>query len=289
MLAGRCIAPLAQATALATRYGATRTAWQTLDRLITAAEPPQPAAVRPGPLAGALMFDQVRFTYPGAERPAVDGLCFSIAPGERVAVVGRSGSGKSTLVRLALGLLPPESGAIRRDGHDLRALHPDDLSDHTGAALQDALLFSGSIAENLRLDRSQLSDSDLLAAARLAGADTFIGALPQGYGTRLADRGEGLSGGQRQSLALARALVGPGGAPPPLLLLDEPTSALDLTSEAALIERLVPALEGRTLLMVTHRPSALRLASRILLIEDGRIIADGPKVPMLQRLGLPQA
>ncbi|MBB6227617.1 ATP-binding cassette subfamily C protein LapB [Polymorphobacter multimanifer] len=287
MLAGRCVAPLAQVAALATRLSQSRQAFLALDALIAqgAEGDGQLHRLRRPVMAGQISFRNVSFTYPGARMPALDDVSFDIAPGERVAVLGRTGSGKSTLTRLILGLYTPQSGAVLVDGADVRSLHPDDLRGNIGAVLQDVVLFSGSIADNIRLEDPLVTDADVLTASRLAGSDGFIGALPGGYDTPLADRGEGLSGGQRQSIALARALA----RPRPMLLLDEPTSALDQVSEAALIDRLEDQLSGQTLLIVTHRQSLLRLATRVIVMDGGRLVASGPRDAVLHSLGLPAA
>ena len=180
---------------------------------------------------------------------AVDEASFTINPGERVGILGRNGSGKSTIVRLLTGVSEPSQGSVLIDDTDLRQLHPDDFRANVGAVLQDVCLFSGSIRENIALGLDHISDDDVLRAAKIAGVHDFIGSTEAGYDRRLSERGEGLSGGQRQSIALARALA----ANPSLLLLDEPSSALDTQTEAALIARLSKATQGRTLLLVTHK------------------------------------
>jgi ATP-binding cassette subfamily C protein LapB len=264
MLSGRCVAPLGQIAMLLTRLGQTHSAWRALNRIM------------------AITFENVGFTYPGSNTPALTGLSFHIAPGERVAVIGRVGSGKSTIARLALGLYAPDCGAVRIDDADIRQLHPDDLRANIGAVLQDIVLLSGTIRDNIALGDAGISDAEVLHAARLSGAHDIIGRLPRGYDHVLADRGEGLSGGQRQMIAVARALVGNRS----LLLFDEPTSALDLAGETALIDRLATALTGRTALFITHRQSLLRLATRIIILEAGQIVADGPRDAVLHRLTL---
>lgn len=281
MLSGRCVAPLGQIAALLTRIGQTRMAFRALDRVMAAdGEAGNAPPLRRPRLAGCISFDRVGFHYPGSDSAALVDISFSIAPGERVAIIGRVGSGKSTLARLLLGLYAPDRGAVRIDGADLRHLHPDDLRASIGAVLQDVVLLSGSIRDNIALDDPMIDDAAVLDAARLSGADDFIGRLPRGYQHLLADRGEGLSGGQRQAIAIARALAGTRS----ILLLDEPTSAMDSASEDRLIDRLAGALAGRTMVLVTHRQSMLRLATRVILIDGGRIIADGPRATVLAAL-----
>ena len=278
MLSGRAVAPLAQIAALLTRLSQSLGAYRGFDRLMTTrGERGDARPLRRPRLAGRIVFDRVGFRYPGASHRALDGISFSITPGERVAIIGRVGSGKSTIARLMLGLYRPEDGAIVIDDADLRQLHPDDLRANIGSVLQDVVLLSGSIRDNIALGDPALDDAAVLHAARLAGAHDFIGALPGGYDVRLADRGEGLSGGQRQAIAVARALAHPTGTPPrPMLILDEATAAMDNQSETELIDRLETELKGITLVMVTHRQSMLRLATRIIVIDGGRVVADGP-------------
>jgi ATP-binding cassette subfamily C protein LapB len=287
MLAGRCVAPLAQVAALTSRISQTRQSWKALDALIARGRESDATeqALRRPRLSGAIRFRNVSFRYPGSDVRALDNISLDIAPGERVAIIGRTGSGKSTLTRLILGLYAPQDGAVMVDDADIRQLHPDDLRRNIGAVLQDVVLFSGTIAENIRLEDPDVSDAAILAASRLSGADQFIGQLPRGYDLKLSDRGEGLSGGQRQAIAMARALA----RPRPILLLDEPTSALDMASETALIDRLeahVASLDmPPTMVIVTHRPSLLRLATRVVLMEDGRIAMSGPPAEVLRALG----
>ena len=283
MLSGRCVAPLGQIAALLTRLGQTRMAYRALDKVMDGdGEAGDPSPLRRPRLGGGIAFNNVCFGYPGTDTPAIEGISFRVAPGERVAIIGRIGSGKSTIARLLLGLYAPEKGAVRVDDADVRQLHPDDLRANIGAVLQDVVLLSGSIRDNIALGDPVVDDAAVLRAAQLSGAHDFIGANARGYDQPLADRGEGLSGGQRQAIAMARALVGD----KPILLFDEPTSAMDPASEAALIDRLAGAITGRTLLLVTHRQSMLRLVDRVIILDGGRIIADGPKDAVLQTLAI---
>ena len=282
MLSGRCIAPLGQIAMLLTRLGQTHSAWRALDRIMASPGERTGNPLRRPSLIGAITFEDVRFTYPGSNTPALSGVSFHVAPGERVAIIGRVGSGKSTVARLALGLYAPDCGTVRIDDADIRQLHPDDVRANIGAVLQDIVLLSGTIRDNIALGDAGISDADVLYAARLSGAHDIIGRLPRGYDHVLADRGEGLSGGQRQMIAIARALVGARS----LLLFDEPTSAMDIANETALIDRLATALTGRTALFITHRQSLLRLATRIIILEAGQIVADGPRDAVLHRLAL---
>lgn len=286
MLSGRAVAPLGQIATLLSRLSHTLGAYRGLDRLMsTAGESGDTAPLRRRNLAGRIVFDRVSFRYPDASRRALEDVSFVIEPGERVAIIGRAGSGKSTIARLMLGLYQPEDGAISIDDADVRQLHPDDLRANIGSVLQDVVLFSGSIRDNIALGDPAVTDAAVLDAARLSGAHDFIGSLSGGYDVVLADRGEGLSGGQRQAIAVARALVRPDDRPPrPMLIFDEATSAMDSQTETALIDRLATELAGRTLVMVTHRQSMLRLATRVILIDGGRVVAQGPRETVLNTL-----
>lgn len=290
MLTGRAVAPLNQIAALLTRLSHTRSAYRALGRVMTTAgeadgDTPgrragDGASLRRPVLAGRIAFRRVSFRYPGATTLALEDVSFDIAPGERVAIIGKVGSGKSTIARLVLGLYTPESGAVILDHADVRQLHPDDLRRNVGSVLQHVVLLSGTIRDNIALGDAAIDDPSVLLAARLYGAHDFIARLSGGYDVLLADRGEGLSGGQRQAIAVARALA----KPRPMLVFDEPTSAMDAASEHALINRLEGALAGRTLPLVTHRQSMLRLATRVIVIDAGRIARDGPRDSVLQSL-----
>ncbi len=281
ILAGRAIAPLGQIAQLMSRMTATRTAYRQLDALMKMPpEGPQGDALRPGRVAGAIEFRNVAFRYPGAAERALDGVSFAIRPGERVALLGRVGSGKSTIAKLVLGLYPPEDGLVLLDGTDVRQLDPAALRANIGAAMQDSVLFSGSVRDNVILGREGHDDEELLRVADISGTHHFIGQTANGYDLRLADRGDGLSGGQRQSIAIARALVGQ----PQVLVFDEPSSAMDAQTEIALIERMRMEIKGRTLILVTHRPPLLALVDRIILLDKGKAIADGPRDAVLAKI-----
>ena len=285
LLAGRAVAPLGQIAQLLSRLTAMRTAYRQLDGLmVRPLEGPAGTPLRPAVLKGALEFRNVSFRYPGAPERALSEVSFGIAPGERVAMLGRVGSGKSTIARLALGLYQPEDGLVLVDGTDLRQLDLTQLRGRIGAALQESVLLTGTVRENIALGRA-LDDDELIRLARLSGAHDFLGRMADSYDRVLTDRGESLSGGQRQAIALARALAGD----PPLLIFDEPTSAMDSQTEATLIDRLEEAVAGRTLLVITHRPSLLRLVDRIILVDGGRIAADGPRDEMIRRMSTPPA
>ena len=190
------------------------------------------------------------------------------------------GSGKSTLARLLLGLYTPTSGLVMIDGIDIRQLQAEAMRAKIGALFQDNVLLTGTIRENILLGREGYGDEEMLRVAQVSLAHEFIARMPDGYDLRLADRGEGLSGGQRQSIAMARALVGK----PPIMVLDEPTSSVDSDTEARLMANLLTEFEGRTVVLITHRPSLLALVSRVIVMSRGRVFLDGPPDTVLQQI-----
>jgi len=284
ILAGRAVAPLAQISQLLSRLTSTRTAYRQLNDLMNLPpEGPVGEGIRLSALKGRVEFRNVSFRYPGAPEKTLESISFTVEPGEHVGMLGRVGSGKSTIARLVMGLYPPEEGLVMIDGTDIRQLTPADLRRNMGVALQESVLLSGTVRDNIGLARAAVDDEEMVRAAELSGTHAFMGQIANGYDLRLADRGEGLSGGQRQSIAIARALAGS----PPLLVFDEPSSAMDSQTETALIQRLQEELKGRTLILITHRPPLLALVSRILLIDKGRVVADGPRDEVLKQLTRP--
>jgi ATP-binding cassette subfamily C protein LapB len=286
MLSSRAVAPLAQIAQLLSRLTSARTAYRQLDGLMMQpSEVPKGSPLRPKTVQGLIEFRNVSFRYPGAAENALHNINLTIHPGERVALLGKVGSGKSTIARLTLGLYQPSDGLVQIDGTDLRQMDLAHVRSMIGTALQESVLLTGSVRDNIVLDRPGIDDEEMMRAARLSGSHEFLGRIANGYDLILADRGESLSGGQRQSISLARALVGR----PGMLVFDEPTSAMDTESEASLIDRIAPEIEGRTLLLITHRMSLLRFVNRIVLMRDGKILADGPRDEILRRMNPPKA
>lgn len=240
-----------------------------------------PGGARGVRLAPTIEFDQVSYAYPSS-RQAHQGLSFRVAAGERVGVVGPSGAGKSTIVRLLLREGLAQSGAVRIGGRDVRELAHEDLLSHLALVSQDPVLFHGTIAENLRLGRPQASDQDLREAARAANIDAFILSLPQGYDTRIGERGLQLSGGQRQRLAIARALL----RDAPILILDEALSSVDSENEALIQQALDRLMAGRTTLILAHRLGSVIGADRVLVLDQGRVVEEGPHEALMQARGL---
>jgi len=274
ILTGRALGPLGQLAQAITRLNQVRSAYKSLDAIMQM-ESERPFGRRwlqRDKIEGQVSFENVDFDYPDSSISALRACSFALKAGERVAIVGKIGSGKSTIARLLLGLYPPGAGTVRIDGADIRQFDPEQLRDAIGAVLQDTWLFTGTIRENIAVGARRASDTEVKAAAELAGVDQFVRDLPDGYDTVLSERGEGLSGGQRQAICLARAFV----SNPSILVLDEPTSAIDVRSEDTLIDRLEAYTKGRTVILITHRPSLLRLVDRVIVLENGKIVADKP-------------
>lgn len=237
----------------------------------------------PAQPTGHLQFDAVRFHYPARpQMRAIDGLSLEIAAGETVAIVGPSGAGKTTLFQLLLRFYDPESGHIRFDGCDIAQLDPVALRRHIGLVAQEPVIFGATVAENIRYGRPEAGDAEVQAAAEAAAAHGFIQALPQGYDTYLGERGVRLSGGQRQRIAIARALL----RDPPVLLLDEATSSLDAESERKLQAALEHLMQGRTTLVIAHRLATVQKADRIVVMDQGRIVASGRHDSLMAENGL---
>ena len=237
----------------------------------------------PTPARGEIAFEGVSFAFPGRpEALALNGLSLSVAPGERVALVGPSGSGKSTVFRLLLRFYDPTSGIVRLDGVDLREADPGEVRARMALVSQDSPLFSGSPAENIRFGRQDASLDEIRAAARAAQAEGFLDALPQGFDTALGDRARSLSGGQRQRLAIARALI----RETPILLLDEATSALDAENERLVQRALEDAMVGHTTLVIAHRLATVLKADRIVVMDAGKVVEQGTHAELLAKGGL---
>ncbi|MBF0283891.1 MAG: type I secretion system permease/ATPase [Magnetococcales bacterium] len=275
ILSGRALAPLGQLAQTMTRINQSNTSYHKLNTLMN--EETERHAnrryVSRARLDGSIEFQNVSFSYPGQSVNALTNVSFKIEAGEKVAILGNIGSGKSTALRILLGLYEPHhDGSVLVDNTDIRQIDPSDLRNNIASVLQDVWLFRGSVRQNIAIGAHRPTDEDVLRASQLAGVHDFISKNPLGYDLILSERGEGLSGGQRQTIALARAFIT--GAP--ILIMDEPTSMMDHKSELALIKRLRRDMADKTVIIITHRTSFLELVDRVIVFDKGRIVADGP-------------
>ncbi|MGU5817638.1 type I secretion system permease/ATPase [Aeromonas hydrophila] len=289
MLAGRATAPLTQVAALAVRFQQAKAAMSSLNRLMEMPldrEPDTKYLSQPS-LHGNLELKGIKFSYPAPPdkpNPAVlNNINVVIRPGERVAILGKIGSGKSTLLRLMARLYRPTSGQMLMAGLDVEQIDPADWRNAVGYVGQDARLFYGTLRENIMIGRPDASADELLRVLKLTGLDLIAQKHPMGINLPIGEMGEGLSGGQRQLVSLARSLL----ARPQTLLLDEPTSAMDTQTEAVFMSHLGRASKGQTLVLVTHRTSLLNLVDRIIVVDDGRVVADGPKNEIIAAMTSP--
>ena len=282
ILTARALAPLGAVAAMLTRVQQSRVALKALDALMRApVERPQSKVFMDRPrLSGRIGFREVGFAYPGQQEKALKGASFEIMAGERVAIVGRVGSGKSTIARLLVGLYEPQDGAVLLDGADSRQIDPADLRRNVGYVSQDNFLLFGSVRENITMAAPYADDAAVVRAAGIAGVSDFVNAHPHGFDLQVGERGSSLSGGQRQAVCIARALL----TDPRILMLDEPTSFMDRASEERFKKHLGMILPGKTLLLVTHRGSLMDLVERVIVLDGGRVIADGPKQQVLGAL-----
>jgi ATP-binding cassette subfamily B protein len=280
MLSGRVTGPLVQIVGLVSEYQEAALSVRMLAGVMDVPPERGPAARPARPMVqGHLTFDQVSFTYKGARSPALDRVSFDLSPGMVLGVMGRSGSGKTTLTRLIQGIEQPQSGLIQIDGVDIRHIDLAHLRRNVGVVLQENLLFTGSIRDNIAAAHPEAGMDEVVAAARLAGAEEFIRRLPASFDTRVEEGGANLSGGQRQRLAIARALI----TAPRMLVFDEATSALDPESEAVVNRNLAAIAQGRTVIIVSHRLSSLVRADAIMVLDEGRVLDIAPHQVLLGR------
>lgn len=282
MLSSRALAPAGQIVGLLMQYQSARTALDSLNKIMDKpVERPEGGTFIQRPqLHGDIEFRNVRFNYPNRQDSALEGLSFKIAAGERVALIGRVGSGKSTIQRLIMGLYQPADGQVLLDGIDLRQLDPADVRRNCAHVAQDVTLFYGSLRENIAFGLPYADDSAIVAAAEVAGMTDFVNRHPRGFDMTVGERGESLSGGQRQSVGIARAVLHNA----PILLLDEPTSAMDFSSEAQITARMSSFAQNKTVVLVTHRTSMLAMVTRVIVIDGGKIVADGPRDRIMEAL-----
>lgn len=282
ILTGRALAPLAQVAGLLTRYHQSMAALQSLDNVMkmpTDRLRGRTPLHRPM-LNGDIEFRDVSFKYPRQAIPALSSITFHISPGEKVGIIGRIGSGKTTIEKLILGLYQAQDGTVLMDGTEISQLDPASMRRNIGYVPQDLILFYGTVKENITFGAPFADDMAVLRAAKIAGVTDFVARHPQGFDMPVGERGEKLSGGQRQAIAIARALI----LDPPILVLDEPTNMMDNRTEEMFKNQLLETSKNKTLILVTHKGSLLSLVDRLILMDGGRIIADGPRDLVLKAL-----
>ena len=282
LLAGRAIAPIGQMANLMSRYHTAKTALTTLNEIM--AKPVERPSTkrflhRPN-LKGKITLRKVSFVYPHTNRKVIDGASLIIQPGEKVGLIGRIGSGKSTLARLIMGLYDPSEGTVLLDDTDYNQIDPADLRRNIAYIAQDVVLFNGTVRENITVSVPHASEEEILEVAMAAGVHDFISQHPMGYDAPVGERGEGLSGGQRQCVALARAML----LKPNIYICDEPTNAMDTQAETAFVKHIEEQTKDKTLVLITHRHHLLNLVDRLILADQGRIIMDGPRDDVLRAI-----
>lgn len=279
ILSRQAIAPMSQVVNLATRYHRAKAALGELNAIMAlpVERPADRHFLLRGACRGKISLHQVDFSYPEQKSLALRNISLTIEPGERVAIIGSIGSGKTTLGKLLLGLYQPTAGMVTLDDTDIRQIDPAELRRFIGYVPQEITLFRGTIRENIVLGAPETDDARILLAAERSGVSVFVGRHAQGFDMEIGEQGRGLSGGQRQSVAIARALL----HDPPILVFDEPSSSMDNRTEMRLKSHLREQLPGKTLLLITHRGSLLDLVERIILLDNGAVVADGPRDQVL--------
>ena len=282
MLSSSAIAPMGQVASLAANFEQTKTAYQSLSKIMQmpVERPEGKKFVRRNSFDGKIEFKNVSFTYPDTTKGSLDRINFVIQPGEKVGIIGRNGSGKTTLQKIILGLYAPTEGSVLIDGIDINQIDPADLRRNIGYVPQDVVLFKGTVRENIVQKAPYVDDMQIIKAAKVSGVDEYVNAHPLGFDMPVFERGDGISGGQRQSIAVARAFL----LDSPIILLDEPTNSLDNTVESKLKANLKVNTVNKTMILVTHRTSMLDLVDRLIVMDNGKILLDGPRDEVLARL-----
>lgn len=282
MLGSRALAPAGQIVGLLMQYQGARTALESLNKIMErpVERPDGDTFIHRAQLRGDIEFRNVKFAYPNRQDAVIEGISFKIAAGERVALIGRVGSGKSTMQRLIMGLYQPTEGAVLIDGIDLRQLDPADVRRNCAHVSQDVTLFYGTLRENIAFGMPYADDSAIVAAAEVAGMSEFVNRHPRGFDMAVGERGELLSGGQRQGVGIARAVLHNA----PILLLDEPTSAMDFSTEAQITASMATFAHHKTVVLVTHRTSMLAMVNRVIVVDGGKVVADGPRDRIMEAL-----
>ena len=283
ILASRTISPMAQAVSLVLNFGQMKAGLKSLNEFMEkeSERPENKKFIHQPKLKGDIEFKDVGFNYPEEQNKAISDISFRIKAGERVGIIGAVGSGKSTIGRLLLALFDPGEGSVFIDGLDINQIDPADLRNNFSYIPQDVTLFSGSVRDNITLKSPHASDESIISAAKIGNVNAFTDRHPQGMDLQVGERGASLSGGQRQSVAVAMAFIDKS----PVVLMDEPTNAMDFNTEAQVISNLDKVTKGCTTIIITHKPSILRIVDRLLVMDKGRLVMDGPKDEILAKLG----
>ena len=283
ILTSRTVAPMGQAASLISNYWDAKTSYTTLNEIISkeAERPAGKEFVERPKFAGKIEFKDVCFNYPGTEVPALTNVNFVINPGEKVAVIGRIGSGKSTIAKLILKLYEPTSGKIMIDGIDITQIDPADLRRFVSYVPQDVNLFKGTIKDNIVSSEQHPDVGDIIYAAEISGVEEFVQTHPMGFDMPIGERGAGLSGGQRQSVGIARALMKKSS----IMIMDEPSNAMDQTTESRLLAKLKRELYDQTVIIITQKLSLLDMTDRVIVMHQSKVLLDGSKEEVTKQLG----
>jgi len=283
ILSSRTISPMAQAVSLVLNFGQMKAGLKSLNEFMDkeSERPEFKKFIHQPMFKGDIEFKNVSFSYPEEQNKALSNISFSIKTGEKVGIIGAVGSGKSTIGRLLLGLFDPTEGAVFIDGLDINQIDPADLRHNFSYIPQDVTLFSGSVRDNITLKNPHATDESILRAARIGCVNGFTDRHPQGMDLQVGERGSSLSGGQRQSIAVAMAFI----TKCPVILMDEPTNAMDFNTEAQVTANLGNVTKESTSIIITHKPSILKIVDRLLVMDKGRLVMDGPKDEILAKLG----
>lgn len=274
ILNGRVIAPVSQIVGMIIRFDKTMLSLNNLDEIMSMpVEKENKSYISRPNLQGDIQLKDIEFAYKDQNHQTLKNINLTIKKGERIAILGKIGSGKSTLLKLIMNLYEPTKGSVLIDGLDTRQIDPTDLRQSIGCVPQEPFLFMGTIKDNLTIGEQYVSDEELLRVSKIAGLDEFLGKHEAGYDLLVGERGEGLSGGERQSVTLARALI----SDPNIIMLDEPTNSMDRQTEKAFIKKMEHIVEDKTLIVVTHKTSLLQLVDRVIIVENGEVVVDGPK------------
>ena len=285
ILSARAISPLGQVASLVANYEHTKTAYKNLNDIMKMPvdRPEGKEFIRRDEFNGFIEFQNVTFSYPEEEKKALDDVSFKIHPGEKIGIAGKIGSGKTTLEKLILGLYKPSSGTILIDGIDISQIDPADLRKNIGYVPQDVNLFRGSVKNNIIYKAPYVNDEQMIKASKLAGVDDFVKLHPKGYDMPVGERGDGLSGGQKQAIAIARAFL----LDAPIVLLDEPTNSVDNVMESKIRANLAKNLVDKTTILITHKSTILSLVDRLIILDNGKLVIDGKRDEVLKKLNAP--